>query len=152
MGKYSYPSQRFETKTWVKQALPMPPDRRLVTKKDSMEPLEPISREFAVSNYIEAGLWSAIAVGFLIQAIRLRRRDRRLCVIGFVAFLAFGGSDWVEAHTGAWWHPWWLLVWKGACIAVFLGLLVAYVRARVHAGKGFFGRGKLQDALPKQSS
>src|SRR4051794_7384170 len=92
-----------------------------------MEPLGPITREFAVSNYIEAGLWSAIAIGFLIQAMRLRGRARRLCGVGFVAFLAFGASDWVEAHTGAWWHPWWLLVWKGGCIAVFAALLWGYV-------------------------
>jgi len=95
-----------------------------------MEPLGPIGREFVVSNYIEAGLWSAIAVGFLIQAVRMRGRVRGLCLIGFVTFLAFGGSDWVEAHTGAWWHPWWLLVWKGACLAVFAGLLVEYVKGR----------------------
>jgi len=112
-----------------------------------MEPLGPIGREFVVSNYIEAGLWVVIAVGFLIQAIRLRGRDRRLCVIGCVAFLAFGGSDWVEAHTGAWWHPWWLLVWKGACLAVIGGLLVEYVRARWRAGHGFFWKRSSRDAL-----
>ena len=35
----------------------------------------------------------------------------------------FGLSDIVEIQTGAWWQPWWLLVWKGACISGLVLLL-----------------------------
>ncbi|MBE7458640.1 MAG: hypothetical protein KJ057_17160 [Phycisphaerae bacterium] len=41
-----------------------------------------------------------------------------------MTFLAFGASDVVEADTGAWWRPWWLLAWKAACLAVLLTLLI----------------------------
>ncbi|HYE18202.1 MAG TPA: hypothetical protein VEA69_07145 [Tepidisphaeraceae bacterium] len=90
----------------------------------------PLTREFVLANRIEAALWAGIALGFLVQCFRTRGRVRRTCAIAFAAFLAFGGSDWVESHTGAWWRPWWLLVWKGACLAVFAGLLFDHVRRR----------------------
>lgn len=35
------------------------------------------------------------------------------------AFLAFGCSDWIEMHTGAWWKPWWLLLLKATCVTIF---------------------------------
>jgi hypothetical protein len=94
-----------------------------------MDPSPP-TREFVLANQLEAALWAAIALGFLVQCFRTRGAVRRSCAIAFVAFLVFGGSDWVESHTGAWWHPWWLLVWKGLCLVVFAGLLIDYVKRR----------------------
>ena len=59
-----------------------------------------------------------------------------------IAFLLFGFSDYVEAHTGAWWRPWWLLFWKGACLAVFLGLLIAhYAKKRAPVPSPWQGEG-----------
>jgi hypothetical protein len=81
-----------------------------------------ISRFFAESNYIECSLWCAIGFGFLIRGA-LRPDRRGSVVFAGVTFLLFGASDYVEAHTGAWWRPMWLLVWKGACLLVFLILL-----------------------------
>jgi hypothetical protein len=70
-----------------------------------------------------------MGVGFLVRAIA--RASRRTDVLlAAVTFLAFGGSDLVEAHTGAWWRPWWLLVWKGLCLAIFAWLLVRHLRRR----------------------
>jgi len=86
-----------------------------------------ITREFIVSNYIECGLWSAIAIGFVFAWLRYRIVD---AAVAAVAFAFFGLSDFIEAHTGAWWQPWWLLVLKGLCIAVFLVLLIRYFKAR----------------------
>jgi hypothetical protein len=94
------------------------------------EPIAPITDAFRYSNYVEAGLWSTIGIGFLVQAIRLQGPARPRCLIAAVTFLAFGASDYVEAHTGAWWHPWWLLVWKGSCLLVFALLLVIYFKNR----------------------
>jgi hypothetical protein len=86
---------------------------------------------FARSNYIEAGLWGAIGVGFIVHAIV--KRSAATSVIAAVTFFAFGFSDVIEASTGAWWRPWWLLALKGLCLAVFLALLVRYVAARRQA-------------------
>ena len=86
-----------------------------------------ITREFIVSNYIECGLWSTIGVCFIVAWFRYRMLD---AAIAAVTFLLFGLSDYIEAHTGAWWQPWPLLALKAGCIAVFLVLLIRYGRTR----------------------
>ena len=80
----------------------------------------------AGANMAEAALWGIVAAGFLVAAVRPRLRMMKLAA--GAAFLAFGASDVVEAHTGAWWRPWWLLAWKAACVAVMLWLLCGYLR------------------------
>jgi hypothetical protein len=70
-------------------------------------------------NRIEAVLWFAFSTGFLLRAWRTTGRHRRLAGILALAFLAFGVSDLIEARTGAWWRPLWLLLLKSSCIAVF---------------------------------
>jgi len=49
-----------------------------------------------------------------------------------VAFLAFAGTDLVEMQTGAWWRPWWLLVWKAACVGVLVTLAIQHYRDQSH--------------------
>jgi len=79
-------------------------------------------------NLIEGIFWIAVAGGFLLALIKPTQRRAKL--IAAANFIAFGLSDFVEMHTGAWWRPWWLLVWKGICFAVMLALLIAYLRRR----------------------
>lgn len=43
----------------------------------------------------------------------------RALVLG-IGLVMFGISDFVEMASGAWWEPWWLLVWKGICVGVFI--------------------------------
>jgi len=57
---------------------------------------------FATSNYIEAGLWGVIGVGFVVHAIA--KRGAANSVIAAVTFVAFSLSDVIEASTGAWWR------------------------------------------------
>jgi hypothetical protein len=76
---------------------------------------------FVLSNRLEAGLWTIIGIGCLVSALRTRKTE---AFIAAMTFFAFGGSDVVESHTGAWWRPWWLLAWKGLCLLVFLILLI----------------------------
>jgi len=54
------------------------------------------------------------------------RYRKLLLAIGAILFVAFAGSDIVELHTGAWWRPWWLLCWKGACLFGLLSVAIAY--------------------------
>ena len=79
---------------------------------------------YTVGNAAEAVLWFGIGCGFLV-ALR-RARYRRLKWIAGLTFIAFGFSDWVEIQTEAWWRPWWLLVWKAACVGVLLWTLFLY--------------------------
>jgi hypothetical protein len=87
-----------------------------------------IDPTFALANRAEACLWLGIAVALGVAARRaVARRD---CVIAGAAFALFGISDFVEATTGAWWRPWWLLAWKGACVIAFLWLLARHLTRR----------------------
>jgi hypothetical protein len=80
-------------------------------------------------NDFEVGLWTLAAVVLAVHGLRREGPVRRDCLIGAAVLLAFAGSDWAEAKTGnTWWHPWWLLAWKAACVLTFLALLVRAVR------------------------
>jgi hypothetical protein len=83
---------------------------------------------FALANRIEAALWFLIALILLITHLFVVARYDALIAAG--AFALFGVSDLIEAHTGAWWHPWWLLVWKACCLVVFACLLVRHNRRK----------------------
>ena len=98
---------------------------------DAIDPI------FVLANRVEAGLWIAIALA--LAAAVVRRRERRCdLTAGAITFALFGLSDLVEAATGAWWRPWWLLAWKGGCVIVFLMLLSRHTirRRRLKFGGG----------------
>jgi hypothetical protein len=86
---------------------------------------------FRTLNYLEAGLWIVVGIGLAVRATSLAGgAARRNCLFAAITLLAFGVSDVVETRTGAWWHPWWLLVWKGVCVIVLAGLVVSWWRSR----------------------
>ena len=72
-------------------------------------------------NLIEAGFWIVLSVFCLLAAARSNYHKRRL-MTSCLVLLAFGVSDLVEVQTGAWWRPWWLLVWKTTCL-LFIALI-----------------------------
>jgi hypothetical protein len=90
-----------------------------------------ITREFQLSNYVEAALWIALGLASLVQGVRSRGVVRRELIVLAVNLIAFGFSDVVETQTGAWWKPPWLLAWKVVCVAVMLVLLILYIKRRV---------------------
>lgn len=70
-----------------------------------------------VFNLVEGVFW--IGLGAWVLLTRRMVRGRRQVALA-VFLIAFGVSDCVEMRTGAWWTPWWLLVWKAVCVGVFL--------------------------------
>jgi hypothetical protein len=88
-----------------------------------------VTQFFRQSNYIEAGVWASMGVLLATLGARWRLSIRTRIVL-LVTLLAFGCSDVVEAHTGAWWDPWWLLVWKAVCVLVLLIVIGLSLRAR----------------------
>jgi hypothetical protein len=74
-------------------------------------------------NLVEGAFWSLIALGMAVGAFRHAGKRRRLLSIAAAAFALFGISDWIEAETGSWWEPWWLLVLKVGCVAVLILVL-----------------------------
>ena len=88
-------------------------------------------------NLIEAGVWFLLALTLFIYAFRRDRRIRPTLLVLAFTLAVFGGSDLVEARTGAWWTPWWLFVWKAACVVVLLLGFVRYYRlAKSGGGEG----------------
>ena len=83
-----------------------------------------------LGNYIEAAFW--VVVGILVFALGRRARPplNRLALPAAVLFVFFGLSDVVEAQTGAWWRPFWLLLWKGFCIVGLAGCYWKYRRIK----------------------
>lgn len=91
----------------------------------------PLSRAAETYNSIEIGIWCAAAM--IVAAVALRRSGvaRRDGLAASAALVGFGLSDYAEIRTGGeWWTPWWLLAWKGACIAVLLVLLIRAQRRK----------------------
>lgn len=94
-------------------------------------------------NWFEAALWAIMSV--LVLAIGARRvragrsRHQRLHLIAAPTLLLFGISDVIEVHTGAWWTPWWLLLLKGACLAVLAACGLVLLRPPA-GGSGEPGR------------
>ena len=82
---------------------------------------------FSTANYVEAAFWGVVGAAFAVAAVRKRGAVRRECAIAAVTFVAFGWSDVVEVQTGAWFRPWWLLVWKGVCVLSLGRLLINYL-------------------------
>ena len=79
-----------------------------------------------IGNQIEGCFWICISLVFFVPLLKAREKQRWFCLMGFLLFLIFGLSDFVESQTGAWWKPWWLLVWKAGCNLGFLGMLLWY--------------------------
>jgi len=85
-------------------------------------------------NLIEAGVWFLLALTLFIYAFRRDRRIRPTLLVLAFTLAVFGGSDLVEARTGAWWTPWWLFAWKAACVVVLLLGFVRYYRLTKRGG------------------
>jgi hypothetical protein len=85
----------------------------------------PLSGAAETYNYVEMGIWCALAVVVATVASRRTGAARRDGLVAAVTLVAFGLSDYAEIRTGGeWWTPWWLLAWKAACVATLLALLL----------------------------
>ena len=88
------------------------------------------SNLFALANFIEAGLWICIGIGFAIVAGWKTGVVRRRLVVAAVGLVLFGVSDIMEVQTGAWYRPVGLLVWKGICVLVLGEMVIWYLHNR----------------------
>jgi hypothetical protein len=83
---------------------------------------------FQVANAVEAGLW--VLMGLCIFIVAAWKNAAIRGAVPAITLIVFGCSDVVEVQTGAWWRPWWLLVWKILCVLVLVGLLADYYLRR----------------------
>lgn len=80
-------------------------------------------------NYIESILWFSCAVTLCVVGIKTGGKTGRyfkMICVAVPAFVAFGISDIIEAHTGAWWKPLPLLCLKVLCVVIIAGCYYQY--------------------------
>ncbi|NEQ41413.1 MAG: hypothetical protein F6K40_36555 [Okeania sp. SIO3I5] len=97
---------------------------------DPLQQAKILETVYRKGNYIEAGIWFIFAGAFAISAINNRELVRLHRIVATFTFLLFGLSDIVEVQTGAWWHPWWLFVWKSLCVLSMFCLLISHLKIR----------------------
>ncbi len=85
-------------------------------------------------NLVEAGFWISFGLVVLLGLCKRARRVTAFTIITAAIIVLFGVSDLVEAQTGAWWRPWWLLVWKADCLAGMALCLWTFLRVRSEPG------------------
>ena len=95
-----------------------------------------------IYNIIEIFLWLGFSVIFWIPALRRDEKRRAFCITGAVTFMVISASEVVEVYTGAWWRPWWLLVWKASPAVVFALMGRWYLRIIPDWQEKVFGKGK----------
>jgi hypothetical protein len=83
-----------------------------------------------IGNYIEGGFWILIGIVLGFAGRKANPAFQKLSRFASGVFILFGASDWVEAQTGAWWRPIWLLVWKGLCLITLAFCYWKYRRIR----------------------
>ena len=83
-----------------------------------------------IGNHIEACLWFVVSIILAIKSLYSSGRMRQVFVTLCGAFCVFGISDMIEAVTGAWWQPAWLLIMKAGCIVVFFFGFREYYRIK----------------------
>lgn len=71
-------------------------------------------------NYGEAALWFTISLIAFLRRKNDNSKLTQLAITVSISFFFFGISDLIEANTGVWWQPWWLLVLKALCILSFV--------------------------------
>jgi hypothetical protein len=77
-------------------------------------------------NYFEAGLWFTFALVIFLRRNNPNVELKKLAVILSISFAVFSISDIIEASTGAWWRPLWLLALKASCIFSFIYCWIKY--------------------------
>ena len=83
-----------------------------------------------IGNYIEGLFWIVVGLVLIVAGQRANRQYRILSIVASGVFVVFGVSDFVEAQTGAWWRPLWLLGWKASCLVILAWCYWKYRRIR----------------------
>jgi hypothetical protein len=94
-------------------------------------------------NYFEAGLWFTIAFTVFMRRKNLEPKLKKLAAIVSISFALFSVSDIVEASTGAWWKPLWLLGLKGLCLVSFVGCWIKYSQLKSFDTTSHQSKGKI---------
>lgn len=75
-------------------------------------------------NALEIVWWIGCGALVLTKSLRANHPHRQRGLLAAITLILFGLSDAVELQTGAWWKPWWLLLWKATCVVVLIGCVM----------------------------
>ena len=64
------------------------------------------------------------------SGVTKQRSTKAYNILLVLILILFGISDFFEMATGAWWRPWWLLIWKGLCLIVGIILVILILKER----------------------
>jgi len=71
-----------------------------------------------------------VSLFFVVPLYRRGEKHRWFCFYGMMVFFSSAGSDFYETYTGAWWRPWWLIVWNAFTGIGIAGIVFWYIRIR----------------------
>ena len=80
-------------------------------------------------NTIFAIFWFFAGGACVCEAARTKGRNRASFISIGLVFIVFAVSDVIEVITGAWWHPWWLLLMKVLCVVALLAIAFVFRNA-----------------------
>ena len=81
--------------------------------------------QYALFNYLEAGVWFLFSLIFIIKSRQDRFNKKIFTALGVTLFL-FGISDIIEVQTGAWWKPVGLFLLKAGCVVSMIIFFTKY--------------------------
>lgn len=87
-------------------------------------------------NLFEAIFWFVMSLVLLLCGVYrevIVAGQKKIFIFLSVTLLLFGITDLIEMKTGHWSRPPWLLLLNGVCIvAIFIGIVIIYMRKRAN--------------------
>ncbi|GBE16551.1 hypothetical protein BMS3Abin15_00372 [bacterium BMS3Abin15] len=81
-------------------------------------------------NFIEGIYWLTLGVFVLTLLKATPHKYKRLALFTSLILILFSITDFIEIGTGAYWIPWWLLVWNIICVSGLILSLAWYIKLR----------------------
>ncbi|MEA1925635.1 MAG: hypothetical protein U9M90_00110 [Patescibacteria group bacterium] len=85
---------------------------------------------FKTFNFIEGIYWLFLGIFVLTLLKIIPRKYKKLALFTSLILVLFGITDFIEINTGAYWMPWWLLIWNIFCISGLILSLVWYIKLK----------------------
>lgn len=81
-------------------------------------------------NFIEGIYWLALGIFVLTLSKIIFQKYKKLALFTSLVLILFSITDFIEIETGAYWTPWWLLVWNIICILGLTLSLAWYIKLK----------------------
>lgn len=86
--------------------------------------------DFKTFNFIEGIYWVALGIFVLTLSKIIFQKYKKLALFTSLILILFSITDFIEIETGAYWTPWWLLVWNIICILGLTLSLAWYIKLK----------------------